>query len=132
DGRRRQAGAAPGGRAGRLVLRARPDEDDDQLREGRLRRARRDVAHEDPGAPQGRAPHRRRERGAVMAAVQKTTPQRGPKVADHRTPGEKTAAGLTQANVDARNATKKAGRQSSKTGSFILVRIRGTVHVTGK
>src|SRR5439155_23273203 len=101
DGRRRQAGAAPGGRAGRLVLRARPDEDDDQLREGRLRRAPRDVAHEDPGAPQGRAPHRRRERGAVMATVQKTT---SPRVADHRTPGEKTAEGLTQANVDARNA----------------------------
>ena len=64
-----------------------------------------------------------------MATVQKAT---SPRVADHRTPGEKTAEGLTQANVDARNATKRAGRQSSSTGSLILVRIRGTVNVTGK
>jgi large subunit ribosomal protein L30 len=31
-----------------------------------------------------------------------------------------------------RNAEKRAGRQSSASGSFFLVRIRGTVHVTGK
>ena len=70
-----------------------------------------------------------------MAAVPKTSAApkgNAPKLADHRTPGEKTAAGLTKANVDARNATKRAGRQSSVTGSIILVRIRGTVHVTGK
>jgi large subunit ribosomal protein L30 len=67
-----------------------------------------------------------------MAAVPKTASSNKIKPADRRTPGEKTAAGLTQANVDARNATKRAGRQSSATGSFILVRIRGTVHVTGK
>jgi large subunit ribosomal protein L30 len=32
----------------------------------------------------------------------------------------------------ARNAGKSEGRKSSQTGSFILVRIRGTVNVTGK
>lgn len=31
-----------------------------------------------------------------------------------------------------RNLGKSVGRRSSSTGSFILVRIRGTVHVTGK
>lgn len=35
-------------------------------------------------------------------------------------------------NVDARNAAKSVGRRSDLHGSFILVRIRGTVHVTGK
>jgi large subunit ribosomal protein L30 len=39
----------------------------------------------------------------------------------------------TEAQREAsRNAEKRAGRQSSATGSFFLVRIRGTVHVTGK
>jgi large subunit ribosomal protein L30 len=67
----------------------------------------------------------------VTSAVPKTTkaPQ---KLADTRTASQKTAAGLTQASVDTRNAAKKAGRQSSSTGSFVLVRVRGTVHVTGK
>jgi large subunit ribosomal protein L30 len=66
----------------------------------------------------------------VTTAAPKTkAPQ---KLADARTAGEKTAAGLTQASVDRRNAGKGAGRQSSSTGSYILVRVRGTVHVTGK
>lgn len=66
-----------------------------------------------------------------MASVPKTSNNKIA-VADHRTPGEKTAAGLTQEKVDARNAGKRAGRQSSTTGSIILVRLRGTVHVNGK
>lgn len=37
-----------------------------------------------------------------------------------------------QAAEDARNAGKNAGRRSDANGSMILVRIRGTVHVTGK
>jgi large subunit ribosomal protein L30 len=65
-----------------------------------------------------------------MAAVPKAAAPR--KAADTRTGSEKTAAGLTQESVDLRNAGKSAGRQSSTTGSLLLVRIRGTVNVTGK
>jgi large subunit ribosomal protein L30 len=44
-----------------------------------------------------------------------------------------SAAPTTEASREAaRNATKSAGRQSSTTGALILVRIRGTVNVTGK
>ena len=44
-----------------------------------------------------------------------------------------TAAPQTEAQREAgRNAEKKAGRRSDAHGSFILVRVRGTVHVTGK
>lgn len=42
-----------------------------------------------------------------------------------------TTAG-EQANVDRRNAGKSAHRRSDAAGSFFLVRIRGTVNVTGK
>jgi large subunit ribosomal protein L30 len=49
--------------------------------------------------------------------------------AEAQTRGKRVAAASTEAS---RNAGKRAGRQSDKNGAYFLVRLRGTVHITGK
>ena len=65
-----------------------------------------------------------------MSAPAKAASAKVPAKAPAKAAAPKGAA--EQAAEDARNAGKNVGRRSDAHGSFILVRIRGTVHVTGK
>ena len=66
-----------------------------------------------------------------MSAPAKAATSKAPKAAA-APPKASTAQATADAAEAKRNAGKNAGRRSDANGSYVLVRIRGTVHVTGK